>query len=76
MIVIAAGGGEHMGFAVSLAQRLEGKAEMLFIVSKGDWLNRRRLEKYGCVVETTKPREPMRVLLSWLYCCLGLSLRV
>lgn len=56
--MISAGGGGHTGFAVSLAQRLKGKADMLFVVPKGDWLSRRRLERYGYVVETTKPRHP------------------
>ncbi|RLE65451.1 MAG: polysaccharide biosynthesis protein [Thermoprotei archaeon] len=58
-IIITASGGGHTGNAVSLAQRLEGRADILFIVPKGDKWTRQRVEKYGDIIEVTKGRGAM-----------------
>ncbi len=57
-VVLTASGGGHTGYAVALAQRLYGKAELAFIIPKGDEWTRSKVEKYGEVVETTKMRGP------------------
>ena len=57
-VVITASGGGHTGYAVALAQRLRGKAEMLFIVPRGDKWSRSKVERFGRVVEVSKPRGP------------------
>lgn len=57
-VLITASGGGHTGYAVSLAQRLYGRAELLFIISSGDSWTRSKVERYGEVVEVPKPRGP------------------
>jgi UDP-N-acetylglucosamine:LPS N-acetylglucosamine transferase len=57
-ILILAGGGGHTGFAYALAQRLEGKASLVFLVPEGDILSRKRLIKFGEVDYLLKPRGP------------------
>lgn len=46
-IVLTASGGGHTGYAVSLAQKLSGRAEVLFIIPKSDVWSRIKVEKYG-----------------------------
>ena len=65
-VVITASGGGHTGYAVALAQHLADRAEMLFIVPKGDSWTRSKVEKFGRVVEVTKARRPNQSLLSSL----------
>jgi UDP-N-acetylglucosamine--N-acetylmuramyl-(pentapeptide) pyrophosphoryl-undecaprenol N-acetylglucosamine transferase len=55
-ILILAGGGGHTGFGYSLAQRLEGKASMAFLIPEGDILSHKRLNKFGEVNYLPKPR--------------------
>jgi UDP-N-acetylglucosamine--N-acetylmuramyl-(pentapeptide) pyrophosphoryl-undecaprenol N-acetylglucosamine transferase len=55
-ILILAGGGGHTGFAYALAQRLEGRAFMVFLVPEGDTLSDKRLKKFGMVNYLIKPR--------------------
>ncbi len=57
-VVVTASGGGHTGYAVALAQRLHGKADLLFIVPRGDEWTRSKVERYGGVVEVSKPRGP------------------
>ncbi len=64
-VLIVASGGGHTGFAVALAQRLQGKAEMLFVIPKGDQWSRMKVEPFGEVVEVTKGRGPKDPL--WLF---------
>ncbi len=51
-----AGGGGHTGFGYALAQRLEGKAVMVFLVPEGDTLSHKRLSRFGEVDYLLKPR--------------------
>jgi len=55
-ILILAGGGGHTGFAYALAQRLEDKASMAFLIPEGDTLSYKRLSKFGKVDHLLKPR--------------------
>jgi UDP-N-acetylglucosamine--N-acetylmuramyl-(pentapeptide) pyrophosphoryl-undecaprenol N-acetylglucosamine transferase len=55
-ILILAGGGGHTGFAYALAQRLEDRASMLFLIPEGDNLSHKRLSKFGNVDYLLKPR--------------------
>ena len=55
-VLILAGGGGHTGFAYALAQRLQNKAIMTFMIPEGDTLSRKRLCKFGKIVNLTKPR--------------------
>jgi UDP-N-acetylglucosamine--N-acetylmuramyl-(pentapeptide) pyrophosphoryl-undecaprenol N-acetylglucosamine transferase len=55
-ILILAGGGGHTGFGYALAQRLEGKASMAFLVPEGDNLSHERLSRFGEVDYLLKPR--------------------
>jgi len=57
-IIITASGGGHTGYAVALAQRLKGKAEMTFIVPEGDFWSKSKVEKYGKIVYVRKSRGP------------------
>ncbi len=57
-ISITASGGGHTGYAVSLAQRLYGKVEMVFFVPRGDGWTISKVERYGPYVEIVKPRGP------------------
>lgn len=57
-IGITASGGGHTGYAVSIAQRLRGRAEMLFFVPEGDSWTISKVERYGPVVKIRKPRGP------------------
>jgi len=57
-IIITASGGGHTGYAVALAQRLKGKAEMTFIVPEGDLWSKSKVEKYGEIVYVRKARGP------------------
>jgi len=51
-------GGGHTGYAVALAQRLHGRADILFIIPRNDKWSRSKVERYGEVVEVSKPRGP------------------
>ncbi len=55
-ILILAGGGGHTGFAYALAQRLEDKASVTFLIPEGDTLSRKRLSMFGKVEYIPKPR--------------------
>jgi UDP-N-acetylglucosamine--N-acetylmuramyl-(pentapeptide) pyrophosphoryl-undecaprenol N-acetylglucosamine transferase len=55
-ILILAGGGGHTGFAYALAQRLEDRASMLFLIPEGDNLSYERLIGFGKVDYIPKPR--------------------
>ncbi len=55
-VLILAGGGGHTGFAYALAQRLEDKAFMLFLIPEGDTLSHKRLGKFGNVDYLLKSR--------------------
>ena len=57
-VVVTASGGGHTGYAVALAQRLHGRADLLFIIPKGDVWSRSKVERFGEVVEVSKPRGP------------------
>jgi len=55
-ILILAGGGGHTGFGYALAQRLEDKASVTFLIPEGDTLSRKRLSMFGKVEYIPKPR--------------------
>jgi UDP-N-acetylglucosamine:LPS N-acetylglucosamine transferase len=55
-ILILAGGGGHTGFGYALAQRLQSKAFMTFMIPEGDNLSRKKLSCFGKTVSLTKPR--------------------
>ncbi len=55
-ILILAGRGGHTAFGYALAQRLEGKASMAFLVPQGDTLSYKRLSRFGEVNYLLKPR--------------------
>jgi UDP-N-acetylglucosamine--N-acetylmuramyl-(pentapeptide) pyrophosphoryl-undecaprenol N-acetylglucosamine transferase len=55
-ILILAGGGGHTGLGYALAQRLEGKVSMVFLVPVGDTLSYKRLSRFGRVDYLIKPR--------------------
>lgn len=57
-IVLTASGGGHTGYAVALAQRLAGRAEMLFLVPEGDRWTASKVEGFGRIVFTRKARGP------------------
>jgi len=57
-IIITASGGGHTGYAVALAQRLEKKAEMTFIVPENDKWSKSKVEKYGEIIYVKKARGP------------------
>jgi len=64
LFVITASGGGHTGYATALAQHLKGKANMLFIVPKGDLWSRSKVGDFGRVVEVTKARQPNQSLIT------------
>jgi UDP-N-acetylglucosamine--N-acetylmuramyl-(pentapeptide) pyrophosphoryl-undecaprenol N-acetylglucosamine transferase len=51
-----AGGGGHTGFAYALAQRLEDRASMTFLIPEGDTLTQKRLNRFGNIDYIPKPR--------------------
>lgn len=55
-VLMLAGGGGHTGFAYALAQRLENRASLRFLIPKGDASSRKRLSKFGKVDCLLKPR--------------------
>jgi len=55
-VLILAGGGGHTGYGYALAQRLYGRANLHFLVPKGDTLSEERLSKFGTVEFLLKPR--------------------
>jgi UDP-N-acetylglucosamine--N-acetylmuramyl-(pentapeptide) pyrophosphoryl-undecaprenol N-acetylglucosamine transferase len=55
-ILILAGGGGHTGFGYALAQRLEGKASMAFLIPQDDNLSYERLCRFGAVYYLLKSR--------------------
>ena len=57
-VLILAGGGGHTGYAYALAQALQKKVSLSFLVPKGDILSKRRLSKFGEVKFLIKPRGP------------------
>jgi len=57
-ILILAGGGGHTGYAYALAQALQGKIDMSFLVPEGDTLSEKRMKQFGKVSSLVKPRGP------------------
>ncbi|MEM3578964.1 MAG: glycosyltransferase [Candidatus Bathyarchaeia archaeon] len=57
-VLVLAGGGGHTAYGYALAQRLYGKANLHFLVPKGDKLSHERLVKFGHADFLLKPREP------------------
>ncbi len=57
-VLITASGGGHTGYAVAVAQRLYNRAELTFIIPKGDRWTESKVSKYGRVIEVSKPRGP------------------
>ena len=55
-VLILAGGGGHTGFAYALAQRLQNKAALHFLVPEEDTSSHRRLSRFGKVDHLLKPR--------------------
>ena len=55
-VLILAGGGGHTGFAYALAQRLENKASICFLIPEGDTSSNKRLRKFGKVDYILKSR--------------------
>jgi UDP-N-acetylglucosamine--N-acetylmuramyl-(pentapeptide) pyrophosphoryl-undecaprenol N-acetylglucosamine transferase len=64
-ILILAGGGGHTGFAYSLAQKLEKKANLVFLVPYGDTISYNRLSRFGEVSYLIKPRGPKTSMCSF-----------
>lgn len=62
-IVISASGGGHTGYAVALAQRLEGKAEIIFIVPQNDKWSELKVKPFGKVFSIKKARGPKDSLI-------------
>lgn len=62
-IIITASGGGHTGYAIALAQRLQDKAKLLFIVPEDDLWSKSKVERYGDVVYVKKARGPNDSLL-------------
>lgn len=69
-VLILAGGGGHTGYAYALAQRLEHKAALSFLVPENDQLSLKRLSRFGDVYFSVKPRGPETPTRKFL---LGLS---
>jgi UDP-N-acetylglucosamine--N-acetylmuramyl-(pentapeptide) pyrophosphoryl-undecaprenol N-acetylglucosamine transferase len=57
VLILAAGGG-HTGYGYALAQALRKKADLSFLIPKGDLLSRRRLSGFGSVEALILPRGP------------------
>ncbi len=57
ILILAAGGG-HTGYGYALAQALQKKAFLSFLVPEGDLLSERRLSKFGKVKSLMLPRGP------------------
>ncbi|MDG6221644.1 MAG: hypothetical protein IAX21_05830 [Candidatus Bathyarchaeota archaeon] len=57
-VLILVGGGGHSGYAYALAQALQNKMKLSFIVPEGDILSEKRLQKFGEVKYLIKPRGP------------------
>ncbi|MEZ0290373.1 MAG: glycosyltransferase [Sulfolobales archaeon] len=66
-IGITASGGGHTGYAIALAQRLAGKAELVFYIPRGDRWSRSKVERYGEIVEIRKSRGPNESVFRLLY---------
>ncbi len=57
VLILAAGGG-HTGYGYGLAQALHTRADLSFLVPKGDLLSIKRLTKFGNVKSLTMARDP------------------
>jgi len=57
-VLILAGGGGHTGYAYALAQALNKKVALSFLVPEGDTLSEKRLSKFGEVMFLIKARGP------------------
>lgn len=55
-VLIMAGGGGHTGFAYALAQRLQHKANLTFLVPENDTQSQERLNGFGKTITIPKPR--------------------
>ncbi|PVX23126.1 MAG: polysaccharide biosynthesis protein [Candidatus Bathyarchaeum sp.] len=55
-VLIMAGGGGHTGFAIAIAQRLQNKATMTFLIPENDTQSQERLNGFGKTVGIPKPR--------------------
>lgn len=79
-VVITASGGGHTGYAVAIAQRLSGKAELAFVVPEGDLWSASKVRLYGRVTFVKKARGPndmlIKALPGLLKACIQSALRV
>ena len=57
-VIITASGGGHTGYAIAIAQRLKGKANIMFIVPKNDSWSASKVKEYGNVIYVKKARGP------------------
>jgi len=57
-VLILAGYGGHAGEAYALAQELQGKVKLSFLVPEGDTLSKARLSRFGKVDTLILPRGP------------------
>jgi UDP-N-acetylglucosamine:LPS N-acetylglucosamine transferase len=64
-ILILAGGGGHTGYAKILAEELQGRAELSFLVPEDDPLSEELLREYGPVDQLIKPRHPTTPTWRW-----------
>ncbi|MEM1620164.1 MAG: hypothetical protein QXU97_04235 [Fervidicoccaceae archaeon] len=67
VVALTAGGGGHTGYAIAIAQRLLGRAELIFVATDGDsWTERRasRLGRLFSVPRLRSPDDPRPLLLS------------
>ncbi len=64
-ILILVGGGGHTGYAKMLAEELQGRAELSFLVPEDDPLSEELLREYGPVDQLIKPRHPTTPFLQW-----------
>ncbi len=57
-ILLVAGGGGHTGHAYTVAQFLKGRAELSFLIPRGDYYSMQKLRGLGEIYWVTKPFEP------------------
>ena len=57
-VLITASGGGHTGYAVAIAQRLKGKANITFVVPEGDEWSAAKVRRYGGIIYVKKARGP------------------
>ena len=57
-VLITASGGGHTGYAVAIAQRLKGKANITFVVPESDEWSAAKVRRYGDIIYVKKARGP------------------